>query len=55
MGAIQGEYILVKWAVAEKNMESLPRLGLGTINIMLFWGMTDLTTRTRVQSLGIEM
>ena len=50
-----GEYTSVKWAVVTKNMESLPILGLGTINITFFCRMTDLTTRTHVRSLGIGM
>ena len=36
-------------------MESPPRLGLGTINIALLHGKTNLTTRVWVRSLGMGM
>ena len=36
-----------------ERMESLPRLGLETINIELLHEMIDLTTRVWVRSLGI--
>lgn len=38
-----------------REMESLPRLGLGTIIIAPFRGRTDLTSRARVWSLDIGM
>ena len=31
-----GEYASAKWIVAEKKMESLPRLGLGIIYVVSF-------------------
>ena len=36
-----------------EKMESPPRLGLGTINIVLLHGMTDIITKIWVQSLGM--
>ena len=36
-----------------ERMDSPPRLGLGTLNIVPLRGRTDLTTRVWVQSLGM--
>ena len=48
------KYSSAEWTGVEKKMlESPSSLGLGTIYIALLHGMTDLTTRVWVQSLGM--